>query len=129
MNMKKIFASAFLLLAFAAMSFGQQAYSLYKLSGGQADADIVLKAMSIELKLTEAEFPKVKELITTSARSQAELFSKPESKNPETAAMIVNRQTNHIEANLKNILGEDRFKKYTEVKAAIEAKAKELGKN
>ncbi|MFN8286041.1 MAG: hypothetical protein U0V74_04770 [Chitinophagales bacterium] len=127
--MKKIFASAFLIMAFAAMSFGQQAYNLYKLSGGAAEADLVLKAMNIELKLTDAEFPKVKELITASARSQQELFTKPESKNPETATLIVQRQTTHIESNLKNILGEDRYKKYLEVKPAIEAKAKELGKN
>lgn len=127
--MKKIFASAFLMLAFAAISFAQTGTPLFQFTKGQADADIVLKAISLEIKLSDTEFPAVRELLSKSAASQVELFGKPENKDPEQAKLIWMRQTAHIEGNLRNILGEDKFKLYQDHKAAIEAKAKELGKN
>lgn len=129
MNMKKIFSSALLVLLFSAVSFAQTStYSLYKFNS-TAESDIVLKALNLELKFSEAEFAKVQDILNASARSQSELYKLPDNKNPENITLIVNRQTMHIEGNLKNIIGEDRYKKYIAAKASIEAKAKELGKN
>ncbi len=129
MNMKKIFSSALLVLLFSAVSFAQTStYSLYKFNS-TAESDIVLKALNLELKFSEAEFAKVQDILNASARSQSELYKLPDNKNPENITLIVNRQTMHIEGNLKNIIGEDRYKKYVAAKATIEAKAKELGKN
>ncbi len=129
MNMKKIFSSALLVILFSVAAFAQNAaYSLYKFNS-TAESDIVLKALNLEVKFSDAEFTRMQEILTASARSQSELFKLPDNKNPENIAMIVNRQTTHIEGNLKNLIGEDRYKKYLAAKATIEAKAKELGKN
>lgn len=127
--MKKTFVSAFLILFASAALLAQTSQSnLFKFRNVQ-DADVVLKALNSELKLTAEEFPKVQNLLNTSAQSQETLYAKPENKDQQMVDVIVTRQSNHIEANLKEILGATKYKQYVDAKATIEQKVKLALKN
>ena len=103
--------------------FAQQITDLYKFNS-QVDAERVLTILKNELKLSSDEFIAVSELLLVSAKSQIELSGKEQNKDAYEASTILRRQTQHIEANLQNIIGVERFKLYQSQKSAIEAKTK-----
>lgn len=123
--MKSISATLIALLFMTLSMNAQSASQLYKFTDLKK-SEAVLKALSSELKLSESDFDKVKLLIQGSAQSQMEQFKSELAKDPDHVANIVRRQTTHIEGNLRNIIGEDKFKQYESLKPAIEKKALEL---
>ncbi|MBK7149474.1 MAG: hypothetical protein IPH78_11795 [Bacteroidetes bacterium] len=123
--MKSISATLIALLFMTLSMNAQSASQLYKFTDLKK-SETVLKALSSELKLSESDFDKVKLLIQGSAQSQMEQFKSELAKDPDHVANIVRRQTTHIEGNLRNIIGEDKFKQYESLKPAIEKKAQEL---
>lgn len=126
--MKKLLSTALITLSVMAFSFAQQTVaSDFYLMKTQKDAEFVLKAINLELHLSETEFVKVKDLLLASARSQEEQLKAPA--DAERINIIKARQTGHIESNLKAIVGIDKYNIYLNKKANIEAKLKELKKN
>ncbi len=123
--MKSISATLIALLFMTLNVKAQSASQLYKFTDLKK-SEAVLKALASELKLSESDFDKVKLLIQGSAQSQMEQFKSELAKDPDHVANIVRRQTTHIEGNLRNIIGEDKFKQYEILKPAIEKKAQEL---
>ncbi len=103
--------------------FAQQITDLYKFNS-QVDAERVITILKNELKLSSDELSAVSELLLASAKSQIELSGKEQNKDAYEASTILRRQTQHIEANLQNIIGVERFKLYQSQKSAIEAKTK-----
>ncbi len=126
--MKKILATSSLFLLFAVAAFAQTSSDLFKMQSA-TDAEIVLKALATELKLEGDQFAKVREILSKSALSQQEQAQRKENQNPEMESMILNRQTLHIEANLKGVLGEEKFKLYETAKAKIAQQVKSMRKN
>lgn len=123
--MKSISATLIAMLIVVLSANAQSASTLYKFTDLKK-SEAVLKVLSSELKLSESDFDKVKLLIQGSATSQMEQYKSDLSKDPDHVANIVRRQTVHIEGNLRNIIGEDKFKQYETLKASIEKKAQEL---
>ena len=121
--MQKLLTTSIILFAVMAFSYAQQTVaSDFYLMKTQEEAQLVLKAINSELHLAEAEYAKVKELLTTSSKSQEEQlksFTETERLN-----IIKTRQTAHIENNLRGIVGVDRYNIYLNKKADIEAKLK-----
>jgi len=126
--MKKSILSFVFVAAFTLVGFAQQSTELYKFAT-PADAEKVLKVLNSELKLSVNDFTLVRNLLEKSAISQSEFAKSENAKNAETARIILERQTRHIEANLKNIIGEDRFNAYELAKPAITKKVADFGKN
>ena len=126
--MKKLFATTLILLSVIAFSFAQQTVaSDFYLMKNTHDAELVLKAINNELKLSETTFAQVRDLLFTSAKSQAEQITP--TIETERVNIIKTRQTAHIENQLKTILGLDKFNIYQQKKAAMDTKLKELKKN
>ena len=125
--MKKLFTTLLTITIFTAFSFAQQQSGLF-LFKNPTKADVVLKVLHGELKLTESQFTQIRDLIMSSAKSQAELFKTPENQTPEMTRAIEMRQTTHIEENMKNIMGADKFKIYQEKKTELAAKVQSAEK-
>lgn len=126
--MRKLLTATLITFSVMAFSFAQQTVaSDFYLMKTQKDAEYVLKAINLELHLSETEFNKVKELLFASAKSQGEQLQS--NTDTERLNIIKTRQTAHIESNLKSIIGLDKYNIYLNKKAAIEAKLKELKKN
>lgn len=119
--MKKLFATLLIMIAIITFTTAQNGFVLYKMTN-TGEVEIVLKTLTHELKLSEPEVNKVRELLYESAKGQAELFQKPQNSTPEAIQNIVRRQTGHIEGSLEEIIGGDKFKKYLQVKPTIEKK-------
>lgn len=126
--MKKFLATSTFFILFAVAAFAQTGSDLYKMKTA-ADAEIVLKALAAELRLEGNQFALVREILTKSATSQQEQAQRKENLTPEMESMIVTRQTLHIETNLKNVIGEEKFKQYELAKAKIAEQVKNLRKN
>jgi hypothetical protein len=126
--MKKSILSFVFVAAFAMVAFAQQSTELYKFST-PADAEKVLKVLNTELKLSPNDFALVRNLLEKSALSQSEFAKTENAKDAATAKVILERQTRHIEGNLKNIIGEDRYNAYELAKPAITKKVADFGKN
>jgi hypothetical protein len=126
--MKKSILSFVFITVFAVVGFAQQTTELYKFST-PADAEKVLKVLNTELKLSPNDFSLVRNLLEKSALSQSEFAKGENAKDVATAKIILERQTRHIEGNLKNIIGEERFKAYEASKPAISKKVADFGKN
>jgi hypothetical protein len=126
--MKKIFATSTIFILFAVAAFAQTQSDLYKMKTA-SDAEIVLKALSSQLNLTGDEFAKVREILNKSALSQQEQAARKENQTPEMESMILNRQTMHIETNLKGVIGEEKYKLYESLKVKIAEQVKSLRKN
>ncbi len=125
--MKKLLTTAFVTLSVIAFSFTQQTVaSDFYLMKTQKDAEYVLKALNLELKLSEQEFTKVKELLFVSAKSQEEQLKSLT--DAERLNIIKTRQTAHIENGLRTIIGLDKYNIYLNQKASLETKLKELKK-
>lgn len=122
--MKKLFTTFSLLVAFVAFSFAGNS-TLYAFTKTE-DADAVLKVLNAELTLTQTQFTQVRDLLYGSARSQSELLKSEKGKDPVYAEAVVTRQSAHIEANLKSLIGEDKYKIYDSKKADIEKKVAEV---
>ena len=120
--MKRIFATTIFCLGLNFL-FAQQISDLYKFSS-QVDAERVVGVLKNELNLSSDELTAVSELLLASAKSQIELSGKEQNKDAYESSTILRRQTQHIEANLQNIIGVERFKLYQSQKSAIEAKTK-----
>ena len=126
--MKKLFATTLILLSVIAFSFAQQTVaSDFYLMKNTHDAELVLKAINNELKLSETTFAQVCDLLFASAKSQAEQITP--TIESERVNIIKTRQTAHIENQLKTILGLDKFNIYQQKKAAMDTKLKELKKS
>lgn len=123
--MKKLILSFFAVAMIAVSATAQSSFQLYKFTESK-QADVVLKVLSSELKLNDNQFSSIKQLIMGSAQSQIEQYKSELAKNPEHVANIVRRQSTHIEGNLKNILGEDKYKIYESSKSGIEKKVQEM---
>ncbi len=123
--MKKLILSLFAIAIIAVSVNAQSSFQLFKFTESR-QADVVLKVLSSELKLSDSQFSSIKQLIMGSAQSQVEQYKSELAKNPEHVANILRRQTTHIEGNLKTILGEDKYKIYEGSKAGIEKKAQEM---
>lgn len=126
--MKKILSTSVFFILFAVAAFAQTQSDLYKMKSA-TDAEIVLKAMAAELKLEGEQFAKVREILTKSAISQQEQAQIKENNTPGMESMIVNRQSLHIEANLKGVLGEEKYKLYETSKAKIAEQVKGMKKD
>ena len=125
--MKKPLATSLILFSSILFSIAQQTVaSDFYLMKNTREAEFVLKAINTELKLSETEFTKAKDLLFASALSQEEQFKL--SPDAEKINAIKARQTAHIENSLKTILG-DKFAIYNQKKAAIEVRLKEIKKN
>lgn len=122
--MKKIFA-LFTAAFFAVTLFAQTGNTLYKFTN-ERQADYLLKAISLNFKMTDSESAKIMEVLQGSARSQVEQYQQESGKDANMVDMIVNRQTRHIEANFEQILGADRFKEYQKALPSIQTKYNEL---
>ena len=122
--MKKLLTTFTLIVTLVAFSFAGNStiYAFTKIE----DADAVLKVLNTELTLTQTQFTQVRDLLYGSARSQAELLKTEKGKDPVYADAVIIRQTAHIEANLKSLVGEDKFKIYQSKKADIEKQVAEL---
>lgn len=121
--MKKITAF-FAAVLFGVAVYAQDAANFYKFTSVQ-EADKVITVLTTQLKLNAKESSAVAELIKTSAQSQVEQYKLEQNKDVNMVNMIVSRQTRHIEANLKNIIGEERFRLYETNKTKYAAQAKE----
>lgn len=117
--MKKLFATLLLTTAIITITIAQGTYDFYKMQN-KSEADAILHALNSELKLSDAQFAELSELLYSSMKGQTEIFQKPENTSPDIADNIMRRQTGHIEGNLQEIIGEAKFKIYLEKKAAIE---------
>src|SRR5437588_104311 len=111
--MKKLITTLFIAISAIAFSFAQQTVaSDFYLMKNQADAGYVLKAINLEIKLSETEFAKVQELLFASAKSQAEQFNQTPAPDAERTNIIKTRQTAHIENVLKTILSSEKYSAY-----------------
>lgn len=122
--MKKTIA-CILLTFILYIAFAQNTSSLYRITTRQ-QADIVLKAISTEVNLTNDEFSQLRDLLYASASGQEEISKQPGGNTQQTIESIVIRQTLHIEENMKNLIGADKFKLYQTKKAAIEKRAQTI---
>ena len=117
--MKKIFAILAITASLIVSAVAQQTQAGdFYLMRNSGDAAIVLKAINMELKLSEDAYKQVKDLLDRSAASQQEILKKHD--DPETLNATKARQTAHIEGNLESILGVQ-FAEYQLKKAAIVA--------
>ena len=123
--MKRIFATSVLFLALAVGAFAQSSTNLFKMTSVE-DADLVLKVLTTDLHLDPAVHGQVRELLQKSAKSQAEQMMRMQSKDEQMESAIVTRQSLHIETNLKNIIGEDKYKQYEQLKDKLAADLSKL---
>lgn len=126
--MKKCITTSVLFVAFVIAAIAQAQSDLFKMTT-EADADVVLKVLSTELKLNHEEFSKVREILVKSAQSQAQSLQDKNLNTPEMQVTVLKRQTLHIEANLKNVLGEEKYKSYEAAKAKLAEQVKGMRKN
>ncbi|MCW5907439.1 MAG: hypothetical protein KIS94_06245 [Chitinophagales bacterium] len=126
--MKKFITTSVLFVAFAVAAMAQTQSDLFKMTT-EADADVVLKVLSTELKLSTEEFSKVREILVKSAQSQAQSLQDKNLNTPEMQVNVLRRQTLHIETNLKTILGEEKFKAYEAAKTKLTEQVKGNRKN
>lgn len=126
--MKKCITTSVLFVAFVIAAIAQTQSDLFKMTT-EADADVVLKVLSTELKLNHEEFSKVREILVKSAQSQAQSLQDKNLNTPEMQVTVLKRQTLHIEANLKNVLGEEKYKSYEAAKAKLAEQVKGMRKN
>ena len=128
--MQKLLSTTVIMFAVIASSFAQQTVaSDFYLMKTPKDAENVLKAINLELHLSETEYAKLKDLLSASQKSQAEQFAETPAPNVDRTNVIKTRQTAHIESNLKALVGSDKYNIYVRTKPAIEAKLIELKKN
>jgi hypothetical protein len=125
--MKKAIAAIILTVTLFTFSQAQSVSELYKMKNVK-EADMVLKALNLELSLDGDLFNRVRDLLYTSAKFQTDFFNSEKAKDAETVKVAMFRQTTHIENSLKGILGEEKFKAYQQKKAEIEKKADEFRK-
>jgi hypothetical protein len=88
------------------------------------EAGIVLNIINGELKLTEETYTKLKHMLEASALSQSEQLANSQLAQEKIDVMVM-RQTNHIEANLKAMIGEAQYNLYLQKKADMVTKLKE----
>jgi hypothetical protein len=128
--MKKLLSTALITLTVISFSFAQQTVANdFYLMKNTSDAEYVLKAINMELKLSEADFAKVKDLLFASAKSQGEQLKSTPAPDAERINVMKTRQTVHIENSLKAILGVAGYNLYLNNKATIEANLKTIKKS
>jgi hypothetical protein len=122
--MQKLIATTVILLS-VAFSFAQQtvASDFYAMKNNQ-EAGIVLNVINSELKLSEENYNKLKHLLEASAQSQSEQLAFSPAAQERIDVMVM-RQTNHIEANLKAMVGEAQYNLYLQKKADMLTKLKD----
>lgn len=126
--MKKLMFTTLLVLAVTVATFAQSSFKLFRFTN-VAQAELVLRSIGSEVQLTAAQTEEIRTLFTQNAAHQAEIFDKAENTQGERYDMFMKRQTGHLEGNLRNILGEETYKKYEAAKPAIEAKVQAATKN
>ncbi len=126
--MKKLMFTTLLLLAVTVATFAQSSFKLFRFTN-LAQAELVLKSIGSEVKLTAAQTDQIRTLFTQNVTHQAEIFDKAENTQGDRYNMYMTRQTGHLEGNLRTILGEETYKQYEAAKPAIEAKVLASTKN
>ena len=121
--MKKLVTTGFWVLTFSAICFAQDSKDLY-LFKKMDNTEVVVKVLNAELKLTPPVLAQVRNVITNSAKNQAEVFKTPENNKPEMVQVIMARQTASIEGAFKSILGLDKYNIYLQKKDEIAKKVK-----
>ncbi len=119
--MQKLIATAVILLT-ALFSFAQQTVSsdFYAMKNTQ-EAAIVLNIINSELNLSTEAQTKLKHLLEASAQSQAEQLGFSPASQERVNVMLM-RQSNHIEANLKAMITEEQYNMYLRKKADMVVK-------
>lgn len=119
--MQKLIATAVILLT-ALFSFAQQTVSsdFYAMKNTQ-EAAIVLNIINSELSLSAEAQTKLKHLLEASAQSQAEQLAFSPASQERVNVMLM-RQSNHIEANLKAMITEEQYNMYLRKKADMVVK-------
>lgn len=119
--MQKLIATTVILLT-ALFSFAQQTVSsdFYAMKNTQ-EAAIVLNIINSELNLSTEAQTKLKHLLEASAQSQAEQLGFSPASQERVNVMLM-RQSNHIEANLKAMITEEQYNMYLRKKADMVVK-------
>lgn len=119
--MQKLIATAAILLT-VLFSFAQQTVSsdFYAMKNTQ-EAGIVLNIINSELNLSAEAQTKLKHLLEASAQSQSEQLAFSPASQERINVMLM-RQTNHIEANLKAMVTPEQYNTYLRKKADMVVK-------
>jgi Spy/CpxP family protein refolding chaperone len=119
--MQKLIATAAILLT-VLFSFAQQTVSsdFYAMKNTQ-EAGIVLNIINSELNLSAEAQAKLKHLLEASAQSQSEQLAFSPASQERTNVMLM-RQSNHIEANLKAMITPEQYNTYLRKKADMVVK-------
>lgn len=95
----------------------------------QQEVDMLFKVMINELALTTEQSEKVHELLNGSFKSQQASRAADLAKtNPSFLESIYQRQEQHVEGNLKQMITAEQYTKYQTVKPQLIAKVKALSK-
>lgn len=119
--MQKLIATAAILLT-VLFSFAQQTVSsdFYAMKNTQ-EAGIVLNIINSELNLSAEAQAKLKHLLEASAQSQSEQLAFSPASQERINVMLM-RQSNHIEANLKAMVTPEQYNTYLRKKADMVVK-------
>ena len=117
--MEKIGGTFLMLTTVFVFAQAQEGFDIYKMRT-EKDADIVLDILKSALRLSAPEYLQLHEIVYGSAHNQSEILENQTAMTaPEIQNMVI-RQAGHIEGNLENIIGKERFKTYLRLKPAIE---------
>lgn len=119
----------FFAVAFTVLTFAQGSSQLYRMTTKQ-QADAVVSVLNTELKLSAEQTAQVRDIIYGSLKGQAEVM-RPELSPNDVAQnnALLERQTLHIEGNLKSIVGDEKYKAYETAKPSLQAKVQAALKN
>ena len=117
--MKKIFGMFLMLTTVFVFAQAQEGFDIYKMRT-EKDADVVLNILKIKLKLSSSEYSQLHEIVYGSAHNQSEILANQKSMTASEIQNMVIRQAGHVEGNLENIIGKERYKTYLQLKPTIE---------
>lgn len=123
--MKGIFATVILFMVMTTGAFAQTNNDLYKMRNAE-DADLVLKVLTTNLHLDASVHGTLRDILQKSALSQQNQMAQMQTKDANLESVIVARQTAHIETNMKNLIGEEKYKLYEQLKDKITAEVVKL---
>ncbi len=123
--MKGIFATVILFMVITTGAFAQTSNDLFKMRNAE-DADLVLKVLTNDLSLPADVHGTLRDILQKSAKSQQDQMARMQTKDANMESAIIARQTAHIETNMKNLIGEEKYKLYEQLKEKIVADVNKL---
>ena len=125
--MKRIF-SFFLFVLFVQGLSAQNAAGFFTMTS-QKQFDCLYKAINEKVQLLPSEQKKLYSLMTQSMTAQMDVANSEQAKNnPSYVTTATQRQTLHIEGNMRNFLSADKMTAFEKAKPAIQERAAELRK-